>query len=153
MSIAERIARASGRFYDRTRSKKALDAATAEPVGSINDLKGKKYCLLVTYKKDGTPVPSPLWFGVGDGKVYAETGAEDWKVKRIRNNPNVLIAPCDTRGKPTGAPFRGTARIVEPHEEAEADRIIQTNYGVFRKIYEGALAHRVDTVNIEVTPT
>ena len=153
MSIAERIAAAASRFYDRTRSKKAIDAATADPTGSIDDLKGKKYCLLITYKKDGTPVPSPLWFGVGNGKLYAETGADDWKVKRIRNNPHVRVAPCNTRGVPTGPPFIGTARIVDKDEEAEADRIIQSNYGVGRTIYERALAHRVATANIEVTPT
>ena len=153
MSIAERIARASSRFYDRTRSSKAVDAATAEPTGSINDLKGKKYCLLITYKKDGTPMPSPLWFGVGNGKLYAETGADDWKVKRIRNNPNVRVAPCNTRGVPTGPPFLGTARIVQKDEEAAADRIIQDNYGWYRTVYERLLAHRVDTANIEVTPS
>ena len=153
MSIAERIARASSRFYDRGRSSKAIDAANAEPTGAIDDLKGKKYCLLITYKKDGTPMPSPLWFGVGNGKVYAETGAEDWKVKRIRNNPNVRVAPCNTRGAPTGPPFLGTARIVDKHEEAAADRIIQSNYGWYRTVYERLLAHRVATANIEVTPS
>src|SRR5207302_7089195 len=94
MSIAERIAAGLTKVYDRTRSKKAVDAASADPTGSVNDLKGKKYCVLITYMRDGTPMPSPLWFGVGNGKVYAETGANDWKVKRIRNDPNVRVAPC-----------------------------------------------------------
>jgi PPOX class probable F420-dependent enzyme len=152
MSIAERVAGLLTKAYDRGRSTKAVDAATAEPTGSINDLKGK-YCLLITYKRDGTPMPSPLWFGVRDGKLYAESGAEDWKVKRIRNNPNVRVAPCNTRGVPTGPPFLGTARIVEKHEEAEADRIIQSNYGWYRTVYERLLAHRVATANIEVTPS
>jgi hypothetical protein len=152
MAIAQRIADVFTRVYDRTRSEKAADAATAEPTGSINDLKGKKYCVLITYKKDGTPMPSPLWFGVGDGKVYAETGANDWKVKRIRNNPNVRVAPCNTRGAPTGPPFLGTARIVDKTEEAAADRFIQANYGWYRTVYEKLLARRVETANIEITP-
>ena len=152
MAMAQRIADALTRMYDRGRSEKAVDAATAEPTGSINDLKGKKYCVLITYKKDGTPMPSPLWFGVGDGKVYAETGANDWKVKRIRNNPHVRVAPCNTRGAPIGPPFLGTARIVDKSEEAAADRIIQSNYGWYRTVYEKLLARRVDTANIEITP-
>ncbi|MGH9261006.1 MAG: hypothetical protein ACRD08_14110, partial [Acidimicrobiales bacterium] len=70
MSLAERIARASDRLYDRTRSPKARDVAEAAPTGSLGDLRSRKYCVVVTYKKDGEPVPSPLWFGTGNGKVY-----------------------------------------------------------------------------------
>ncbi len=152
VTIADRVARGLTRLYDRSRSAKAVDAATIAPTGSIDDLKGCKYCVLITYKKDGTPMPSPLWFGVGDGKLYAETGADDWKVKRIRRDPTVRVAPSDTRGKPKGPPFVGTARIVRKEDEAAVDRFIQANYGWYRTIYERLLARRVATAHIEVTP-
>ena len=152
MTIAQRVADRLTRMYDRGRSDKAIDAASMEPTGSIDDLNGK-YCVLVTYKKDGTPMPSPLWYGVANGKVYAETGAHDWKVKRIRNNPGVRVAPCDTRGAPKGPPFEGQARILEGAEAERADAHIQANYGWYRTVYERLLARRVDTVVIEVTPS
>src|SRR2546430_9636439 len=60
MAIAERIAAGLTKAYDRTRSKKAVDAASADPTGSINDLKGKKYCLLITYKSEAQSLPPPL---------------------------------------------------------------------------------------------
>jgi PPOX class probable F420-dependent enzyme len=152
MSVAERIANGLTRFYNRSRSDKAVQAATVSATGSIDSLKGRKYCVLVTYKKDGTPMPSPLWFGVGDGKVYAESGANDWKIKRIGNNPQVRVAPCNSRGVPKGAPFTGTARILSGPDAEAADHFIQANYGWYRTVYERLLAHRLPTVVIEVTP-
>jgi uncharacterized protein len=152
MSIAGRVEHALSRMYDRGRSPDAIKAATMEPTGSIDDLKGHKYCVLVSYKKDGTPVPSPLWFGVVNGKLYAECSAGDWKTKRIRRNPQVRVAPSDTRGKPTGPPFIGTARVVDESEAAAADRAVQSNYGSMRRLHTFFIAKRVDCAYLEVTP-
>jgi PPOX class probable F420-dependent enzyme len=152
MTLASRIAYGMDRFYDRGRSKHAGDAATTEPTGSIADLEGHKYCVMVTYRKDGTAMPTPLWFGVGDGKVFAESGADAGKVKRIRNNAHVRVAPSDTRGAPTGPPFVGSARILGEEEGRAADRFIQANYGWYRTVYERLFAKRVATVIIEITP-
>ena len=67
-------------------------------------LRGHKYCLLVTYKRSGEPVPTPVWFGLGDGKLYVRSEAGVAKVRRIRNDPRVRVAPCTVRGKPLGPP-------------------------------------------------
>jgi hypothetical protein len=48
MSLAERMARASDRVYDRMRSPAAKDVAEAAPTGNLLDLRGHKYCVLVT---------------------------------------------------------------------------------------------------------
>ena len=147
----ERMAKASDKFYDRMRSADATSVADAEPTGSINDLEGHKYCVLVSYRKNGQPMPSPLWFGVADGKLYFNTSATGYKVKRIANNPEVRVAPCTTRGKPLGPPFVGRARVVPETEEPAAERALQSNYGVGRRMYS-ALGSSVDTVYVEVTP-
>jgi len=152
MSLADRLARASDRFYDRVRSPQATDIAQAAPTGSLEDLRGHKYCVLVTYKKNGEPVPSPLWFGTGDGKVYFQTGATTAKVKRIQRHPEVRVAAATSRGKPLAAPFTGTARVVPPEREAEAERRLQANYGLGRRVYS-VLIGRVANVYLEVTPT
>jgi PPOX class probable F420-dependent enzyme len=152
MSFIERVAKASDRFYDRMRSGKALDVATTAPTGSIDDLKGRKYCVVVTYKKSGEPVPSPVWFGVANGKLYFETGAYTVKLKRIARNPEVRVAASTTRGKPVSAPFAGTARVVESEDEDEAERIVQSNYGLFRRLYHG-MGEGVTSVYVEVTPS
>jgi PPOX class probable F420-dependent enzyme len=152
VSLLERVAHASDRFYDRMRSSRANEVAAAPATGSLDDLRGRKYCVIVTYKKNGDPVPAPVWFGTGSGKLYFQTGATTTKVKRIARNPEVRVAPATTRGRPLGPPFLGTARVVPPDEEAEAERCLQANYGLGRRLYM-VPGRRLDNVYIEVTPT
>ena len=146
------MAKASDKFYDRMRSGDADTVADAEPTGSIDDLKGRKYCVLVSYRKNGQPMPSPLWFGVAGGKLYFQTSPDGFKVKRIRNNPEVRVAPCTSRGKPTGPPFTGKARVVVDNEVPAAERALKSNYGLGRRIYT-VFSGSVDSVYVEVTPT
>jgi len=151
MSLIERLARASDRFYDRMRSSKAQDVAETAPTGSLADLQGHQYCVLVTYKKSGEPMPSPLWFGTGNGKLYFQTGAGTAKVKRIERNPHVRVAAATSRGRPRSAPLVGTARVLSIDEGAEAERCLQANYGLGRRLYS-RLGERVASVYVEVTP-
>jgi PPOX class probable F420-dependent enzyme len=152
MSLVERLARATDHFYDRMRSPRATEIAEAAPTGSLGDLRGRKYCVLVTYKKSGEAVPSPLWFGTGNGKLYFQTGATSAKVKRIGRNPDVRVAPATSRGRPLASSFVATARVVPPEGEAEAERWLQANYGLGRRLYS-LLSDRVASVYVEVTPT
>lgn len=150
--MAERLAKILTWIYDKGRSKKALNAAREQPSGRLTDLERHPYCLLVTYRKNGTPVATPVWFGIANEKLYIQTGADDGKVKRIRNDGGVRVAPCSVRGRPLGPPFTGHARVMAPDEEPDADRWIQANYGLGRRIYERLLAQRVPGVYVEVTP-
>ena len=152
MGVMERLAKASDKFYDRMRHADASGVADADPTGSIGDLKGHKYCVLVSYRKNGQAMPSPVWFGTADGKVYFLTSPDGYKVKRIRNNPDVRVAPCDSRGKPKGPPFLGKARVLPDSEAPAAERAIKSNYGIGRRIYT-ALSGSVPAVYVEVTPT
>jgi PPOX class probable F420-dependent enzyme len=146
-----RLTALENRFLDWIRSPRANEVARTTPTGSIDDLRGRKYCVLVTYRRNGDAIPSPLWFGVGDGKVYAHTMGV--KVKRIQANPRVLVAPSTFRGRPTGPPFEGNARVVDADASAAADRVIQANYGWVRTLYY-RLTHQAEAgVYIEVEPT
>jgi len=109
--------------------------------------------VLITYRKSGEPVPTPIWFGVtADGRaVYVRTEARSGKVKRIRNDPRVRLAPSTLRGKPLGPPLEGRARIVPEAEEEQAERVIAANYGRFRKIYEG-MPSGAELVYVEIEP-
>jgi len=151
MGLIDRLAKASDKFYDRMRSADADSVADADPTGSIDDLKGRKYCVLVSYRKNGQAMPSPLWFGTADGRLYFQTSPDGFKVKRIRNNPEVRVAPCTSRGKPVGPPFIGKARVVPDSDASVAERAVQSNYGIGRKIYT-LFSGGVDSVYVEVTP-
>jgi len=143
-------------FYHWIRHPSARSLAREEQmVSDFEHLRGHKYCLLVTYKRSGEAVPTPVWFGLGgDGKLYVRSETNVAKVKRIRNDPRVRVAPCTVRGKPLGPPAEGRARVLDqPGEEAEPEATLQANYGVGRKIYEGVGgALGMDTVYLEITP-
>jgi PPOX class probable F420-dependent enzyme len=145
----------SNRFYDRIRSRAAYGAAEHSTTGPFDQLKGRKYALIVTFKRDGEAVPTPVWFGLdGEGKLYFRTGPEVAKLRRIRNNPRVLVAPCTVRGKPLGPSIEGIARELQADEKEHAEAAIQSNYGLGRRLYEGVGDAVVDNVPyIEVVPS
>ncbi|MGH2956827.1 MAG: PPOX class F420-dependent oxidoreductase [Solirubrobacterales bacterium] len=120
--------------------------------GNLDSLRGHKYCLLTTFKRSGEPVPTPLWFGLADGRLYFRTYADAVKLKRIRNNSRVLVGPCDPRGKPKGPMTEATARIVSNEEEPAAEGAVQSNYGLFRRLYKSSFSGRVEDAYVEVTP-
>jgi PPOX class probable F420-dependent enzyme len=103
---------------------------------------------------DGEAVPTPVWFGLGDGELYVRSEANVAKVKRIRNHPQVRLAPCTVRRKPLGPPAEGRARVLEqPGEDQKAEAALQANYGLGRKLYQGAGgALGTETVHLEITP-
>jgi hypothetical protein len=66
---------------------------------TLAHLAAEKYVRLTTFRRDGTPVPTPVWV-IGDGTdLLVATGATSGKVKRLRHTPRVLLAPCDQRGR------------------------------------------------------
>jgi uncharacterized protein len=143
------------RFYHWIRHPSARSLAGAErTLSGFEHLRGHKYCLLVTYKRNGEAVPTPVWFGLGEEELYVRSEANVAKVRRVRNDPSVRVAPCTVRGKPVGLPAEGRARILEePSEVKEAEIALQANYGVGRRLYEGfGGVLGVDTVYLEITP-
>ena len=150
MTFVQRLAALENKMLDRTRSAKAATVAEMNPIGTLHDLHGRNYCILVSYKKNGDPVPSPLWFGVDNGKVYVHTGG--FKIKRIERNPHVLVAPCSFRGKPFGPPFSGTARVLSKEEGAEADKVLDDHYGLQRRAYLKLFGQSDLGEHIEITP-
>ena len=143
------------RFLDRIRSPAAARVAGNEAkTGSFDELRGAKYTLLVTQKRSGEPVATPVWAGLGeDGKLYIRTERDVAKVKRVRNDPRVKVARCGSRGQPRGELIEGRARIVSPDEEDHAEHVLEQHYGLGRRIYESTMgAAAGPMVYIEVSP-
>jgi PPOX class probable F420-dependent enzyme len=156
MALGEQLASASNRFYHRIRHRDAHTAARGPATASGFDaLRGHKYCLLVTYKRSGEAIPTPVWFGLGDdGRLYVRTEAAAAKVKRISHDARVRVAPADVRGKPVGPVAEGTARVLPAAEHDRAERALRSNYGLGRRVYEGVATGPlgVATTYLEVTP-
>ena len=91
---------------------------------------GQKYLNLETFRKNGEGVKTPVWFAVdpsvnldsSEAKLYVYTTGDTGKVKRIRNNNRVRVAPCNARGGLLGQWADAHAEIVAG---AEADRGMQ----------------------------
>ena len=153
--MSDRRLTLQNRFYDRIRSRSARRALEGAPTrAGFDSLRGHKYGLIVTFKRDGTGVPTPVWFGLDEaGNLYFRTGADVAKVKRIRNNSGVLVAPCSVRGRPLGSSIEGTARVIPQDEKQHAEAAIKSNYGLGRRLYESAAdAVGGDEVYVEVAP-
>jgi PPOX class probable F420-dependent enzyme len=102
----------------------------ANPLPSA--LRGQKYVSLGTFRKDGTRIATPVWFGEDGDQLYVMTRSDMGKTKRIRNNPQVTAAPCTVRGKVTGPEFAARARILPPEEHAHARLAINRKYWLAR---------------------
>jgi PPOX class probable F420-dependent enzyme len=154
MSLAVRIGKALDRYvWDRMRDRSASEVTSGVP-GTFEALKGSKYALVVTFKRNGEAVPTPTWFGLGDeGNVYTHTFADSWKVKRIGRDPRVLVAPCDSRGKPLGPATEGRACVLPAAEWPRAESAIAANYGLGRRLYMAPSRGRTDAMTyLEITP-
>ena len=94
----------------------------------------RKYLNFESYKRDGAPVATPMWFAEKDGLFFVYSVANVGKVKRIRNNPRVRIAPCDIRGKLEGDWITGQARIEEGETAEIANKLLTRKYGLLKRI-------------------
>ena len=147
-----RVAELSNRFWDSIRREDAATAALGDAgAKGFGHLKGHKYCLVVTYKRGGEPVATPVWFGVdAEGRLYFRAFANAAKLRRIQNDAHVRIAPCTMRGKPLGPAAEGAARVLGEHDD-HAEATIQSNYGTFRRAYESA-GGNIEVRYVEVIP-
>ncbi len=141
--------------YDRVRHPDAEAAAGAGAAArGFDALRGHKYALLVTYKRSGQPVPTPVWFGMeGAERLYVRTGAAAAKVRRVRADARVLVGPADARGKPLGPLAPGAGRVVGDEERAHAESVLRRSYGLGRRVYERLIGDRSPSTYLEVTPT
>jgi len=92
------------------------------------EIRGQKYISLTTFRKSGAGIATPVWFGEENGKLYIMTISKMGKVKRIRNNPQVQVAPCTIRGKVMGGQFPATARLLPPEDFARARKAVTRKY-------------------------
>ncbi|SUB58008.1 pyridoxamine 5'-phosphate oxidase [Mycolicibacterium smegmatis] len=137
-NLGQTFGRIVNRGMDKMRHREAFDIG--EPTAAdFTGFERHRQILLVTFKRSGEAVPSPINHGVADGKLYVRTEASTAKVKRIRNNPNVIVVPCTLRGRPSGPVVAGTARILGESEHARADAVIAANWSLPMKLFERTL--------------
>ncbi|MFD8686057.1 PPOX class F420-dependent oxidoreductase [Streptomyces sp. NPDC059651] len=97
---------------------------------SLQDFARSEYVSLTTYRKDGTPVATPVWAAADGDELFVWTKSDSWKVKRLRNDSRVRVTVCDVRGRiAEGAPSaEGTGRLLDERGTAAVRRVIGRKY-------------------------
>ena len=96
----------------------------------IERLARGKYLSLTTMKKDGSEVATPVWVARDGDELVVITNATSGKAKRIRNNGQVRLAPCDMRGRINGASVTGIARLTDSTDTQAVASLVQRKYGL-----------------------
>ena len=92
------------------------------------------YLLVTTYRRDGRAVPTPVWAAQDGDSLLIWSAADAGKVKRIRRDAAVRLAPCTVRGAPTGPEVAGRAELLDTAGSERARRLIATRYGMLGRV-------------------
>ncbi|MDQ2904325.1 MAG: PPOX class F420-dependent oxidoreductase [Ktedonobacteraceae bacterium] len=115
-------------------------------------LRTSRTALLISFRRNGQGVSTPVGIRVADGKAYFTTRSTTGKVKRLANNSQVTLAPCTRQGKALGPTIAGSAHRLEGAEAQYARRLIggAVSYWVWTLIFK--LFFRAQPVLYEVMP-
>jgi hypothetical protein len=105
-------------------------------MSTLETLQGQQYLNLETFRRSGLGMKTPVWFVQDGSTLYVRTIANSGKVKRIRNNAQVNIAPCKVDGALLGEWIPATAREVTVVDTADkVDRLLDKKYGLLKKMF------------------
>jgi len=112
-----------------------------------------KTIVLTSFKKDGTPVGTPVSAAAEAGRIFFRSYTKTGKFKRLRRNPRVEVTPSTLRGKPRGPTFQATARMLGGDDAATARRALARRHPVLQGMLVPATHKllRYTTVHYEVS--
>jgi len=96
-----------------------------------------KYISVETFRKTGVGVRTPVWFAADPAVpelFYVYSAPDAGKVKRIRNNPRVRVAPCDIRGNLRGGWVNAQASIITGPEAEKGQQLLRKKYGWMKRV-------------------
>jgi PPOX class probable F420-dependent enzyme len=123
-------------------------------MSSLEALKDTKTMLLTSYKRDGTPIGTPVSVAFEGERAFFRSYSKAWKTKRLRHTPHVEVAPSTLRGKPTGPPIGARAELLDGEQAALASKALGRRHRVLQAIVV-PLAHRLmryKTMHYELHP-
>ena len=129
----------------------------SQTIPALAPLVRQKTVLVTTYRRDGTPVSTPVSIAVDGDRAVIRSYEKAGKTRRLRNNPMVEVAPSTVRGKPTGPAIRARARRLDDAESRHAARLLARKNPLLQGILV-PLIHRTNrsrygsTVHFELTP-
>ena len=100
-----------------------------------NQLSKAKFISLETYKRNGEAVRTPVWFVLENGLIYFHSPAKSWKVKRLRGNPVVRLAPCARFGRIEGDWLKGKATRIDGEDGKRIVKLVNSKQGLDGRIF------------------
>ena len=100
-------------------------------------LADERYMLLTTFRRDGTPVATPVWVTpYGEDSVAFWTSSGSGKAKRLAHTERVTVQPSDGRGRVKSGtePVAATARVVSGEELEAIRKGVIAKYGFQTKV-------------------
>ncbi len=97
---------------------------------TLDELSRARYARLRSFRRDGTPVDTPIWFG-RDGDALLFRTKVGPKTKRLAARRDVELAACDYRGRVRAgaATVAGRATILSSADAERANRVLHRRYG------------------------
>ena len=89
-----------------------------------------KYLSITSFKRNGVGVATPVWFVQEGGRLLVQTEADSGKVKRIRHNPHIMIAPCTATGRMLADPVPARAELLGDAELGRVERLLAAKYRI-----------------------
>jgi uncharacterized protein len=120
---------------------------------TLAPLAGATYARLTTYRRDGSPVATPVHIVVEGGRAFFRTWEPTGKLKRLRRNPLADVAPSTVTGRSTGPALHMRARILSGDEWEHARRLIEAKHPILHRLIP--VVHRLRghrTVHVELVP-
>jgi PPOX class probable F420-dependent enzyme len=109
---------------------------------SLSSFEDQWAVLLTSFRRDGTPVGTPVSVAVDGERAFVRSPGTGWKVKRIRRNPHVELAPCTVRGRPTGPSVPAIAAPIQGEDAKRAARALRRKHPVLQGVLV-PLTHRL----------
>lgn len=94
-----------------------------------------QYVALTTYRRDGTPVTTPVWAAAEGESLYLFSNAAAGKVKRLRNSSRAAIAPCTATGKVMGTQLPAEAFNLTSDQMPKVWRLLTKKYGMAARLF------------------
>ena len=104
---------------------------------AFENLQAQQFMNLITFRKSGVEVRTPVWFVQDGTSLYVMTGKDAGKIKRIRNNPSIVVEPADRAGKTLGDAVTAHAQLIsDPAVATHANALLTQNYGFMKRMFD-----------------
>ena len=103
----------------------------------IKDFESVEYVNLVTFKKDGSSITTPVWVALYQNSLVVTTSLNAGKVKRIKNNGKATIYVTNQTGsKKLSESLDVSASLIsDSKDKFEAVEKIKKKYGLISKMF------------------